>query len=400
VIKSIIPYCLGIYVNFQTRINVLKIINFIKKNKDLDKIKIILGGPDVRYYAENYLNGFADYIVVGEGEITFYQLVKRLMSGNEINNIKGLVYIGKNNVIQDTGPRDNIKNLDTLPFPERNWINYKLYFKTWKQKHGYNSITISTQRGCPYECNWCSHSVFGETYRRRSPKSVVNEIDKLSKQYLPDQFWFVDDVFTMSKEWIVKFNKELRARELKIKYECITRADRLDSEIIENLKQSGCKMLWIGAESGSQKIINLMNRKVDLKRVQQMIKISKKTGIKTGTFIMLGYPDETVIDINKTIKHLKECNPDLFTITLAYPIKGTKLYEKVSSKFIKKYDWQKNSDRDMDFKRTYKNKFYDFAIRKVSNELFAYKAYIKKNLYKYVKYKIKSSIASGWNSTS
>ena len=141
----------------------------------------------------------------------------------------------------------------------------------------------------------------------------------------------MDDVFTISHKWLTAFRDALVQHKVLIPYECITRADRMNEEVIRILKETGCFRVWIGAESGSQKVIDLMDRRVDVNQVRSMIQLTKQHGIEAGTFIMLGYPGETEEDIEETIQHLKESDPDLFTITVAYPIKGTELYQEVEA---------------------------------------------------------------------
>ena len=232
-----------------------------------------------------------------------------------------------------------------------------------------NAVSVSTMRGCPYTCRWCSRAVYGLTYRRRSPEKVVEELLQIKQEYNPDTIWFVDDVFTISHKWLAGFNEELKRKNLKIKYECITRADRMNEEVIETLKDSGAFRVWIGAESGSQRIIDAMDRRVKVEQVQKMIQLTRNNGIEAGTFIMLGYPGETEKDIEQTITHLKKSSPDHFTITVAYPIKGTEFYEEIESTQLNAFDWEKHSDRDRDFIRTYSKKYYDFAVRRVVNEV-------------------------------
>jgi radical SAM superfamily enzyme YgiQ (UPF0313 family) len=176
-------------------------------------------------------------------------------------------------------------------------------------------------------------------------------------------------VFTISHKWLEKFRDELKKTNLLIAYECITRADRLNEEVIKMLKETGCFRVWIGAESGSQKVIDLMDRRVDVNQVRDMIRMSKKYGIEAGTFIMLGYPGETESDIEETINHLKASDPDHFTITVAYPINGTELYQEIEANRITELQWNTSTDRQIDFKRTYSRKYYDYAVRWVTNEV-------------------------------
>jgi len=294
-------------------------------------------------------------------------------------------------------PRALLKNIDSLPFPNRKKINLDLYFNAWKNRHGQSAVSVSTMRGCPYTCRWCSRAVYGQTYRRRSPALVADELQQLKNNYSFDTIWFVDDVFTISHKWLAEFCNEMASRKLDVKYECITRADRLNEDVIKLLKESGCFRVWIGAESGSQHVLDAMDRRVDAQQVRSMIQLSRHHGLQAGTFIMLGYPGETEEDIEETIRHLVASDPDFYTITVAYPIKGTPLYEEVESKFIKQLSWEEHTDRDLDFKRTYPRRYYDFALRHLANEVSFHKAGKSKHvtMIKRYTYKLKSMAAKG-----
>ena len=243
------------------------------------------------------------------------------------------------------------------------------YLSTWKNHHGKRTLNISTQRGCPYTCKWCSRAVYGQSYRRRDPELVAAELKWIENNYDVDTVWFVDDVFTISHKWLTEFRDALKNQNVTIKYECITRADRMNEQVLEVLRDSGCYRVWIGAESGSQKIIDAMDRRVDVNQVREMIRKSKDYGIQSGTFIMVGYPGETESDIIETLHHLKSSDPDLYTITIAYPIKGTPLYTQTEAEFVVKPEWHLGSDRQIDFKRTYRRQYYDYAIRWIANQM-------------------------------
>lgn len=176
---------------------------------------------------------------------TFLELVNALDEKNEVSQIDGIAYKDDAGNVKLNNPRVHMRDLNVLPFPNRKKIDLSNYLNAWKSKHGYNSITVNTQRGCSFSCNWCSHAVFGDTYRRRSTKSVVDELVEIQKDYNPDSIWFVDDVFTMSERWLDSFAEELKSRNVKISYECISRADRLNENVIKTLHESGCEMIWI-----------------------------------------------------------------------------------------------------------------------------------------------------------
>lgn len=365
------PQIVAIYTNLMTKLNVLRIIRFIRSKPELKQTKIVLGGPEVRNHADNFLQHGADFIVLGEGEESMLELTNYIIKGEgSISAIAGIIYKDGTGGLCKNKEREKLKDLERLPLPNRQKVDLQLYFDAWKEKHGTSSITINTMRGCPYSCKWCSRAVYGASYRRRSPAHVADEIAWIQENYSVDSIWFVDDVFTISHKWLSAFSAELKSRNLKVAYECITRADRMNEEVVKQLKDSGCFRVWIGAESGSQKVIDLMDRRVEVEQVRDMIRMAKRYGIQAGTFIMVGYPGETKEDIFETARHLKSSDPDHFTITVAYPIKGTPLYEEVESRFIEQLSWDKSTDRDIDFKRTYTRRYYDYAVKMISNEVY------------------------------
>jgi len=385
------PDLIGIYVNLMTKLNVLKMIKVIEKN--LPQTKIILGGPEVRHHAENFLKHGADVIVIGEGEQTMLELCEIYSHPeNSLNEVAGIAFLNEKNEVIRTAPRSNLRHIDELPFPNRKKVNLQLYFDAWKNRHGESAISLSTMRGCPYTCKWCSRAVYGGTYRRRSATKVADEIQQLQQQYSFDTIWFVDDVFTISHKWLKEFHDELLRRKISIRFECITRADRMNEEVIHLLKESGCFRVWIGAESGSQNVIDAMDRRVDVNQVREMIQLAKKNGIQAGTFIMLGYPGEADVDVIETLHHLKISDPDYYTITVAYPIKGTPMYEEVESNFVQQLPWETSTDRQIDFKRKYSHKYYDYAVRWISNEMVIHRLN-GNNFSKFLWHKMKSFAA-------
>ncbi len=381
------PEVIGIYVNLMTKLNVLKLIQYIKHSKVLQHCKIILGGPELRHYKADYLSHGADFVVIGEGENTFYELITALTQQSPWKEIHGLAFKNDNGEVIETNERVLIKNIDELQFPNRQSIDLYKYLEAWKSAHGYSSISVSTMRGCPYTCKWCSRAVYGGTYRRRSANLVAQELKSIKNIYNPDRIWFVDDVFTISHKWLAQFVEAVKNNDAIIPYEAITRADRLNAEVLQLLKESGCERIWIGAESGSQKIIDAMDRRVDVMQVRSMIKLAKQVGIEAGTFLMVGYPGETKSDIKKTIEHLTDSQPDFYTLTIAYPIKGTTLYNEVANRLTIEPEFSKGTDRDIDFKRTHSKKYYDYAIKWIYNEVQFQK---EKNILKKFKFKTKS----------
>ncbi len=398
------PQVLAVYTNLMTKLNVLRLIRHVRSTDALSGTRIVLGGPEVRNHAENFLRHGADLIVVGEGEETMLDIVRRLQErGAGISNselaagIDGCIALDDRGELSQSPERRLLRDLDELPVPARHQIQLTRYLEAWRSRHGYSAISVSTMRGCPYTCKWCSRAVYGQTYRRRSPEKVADELMQLKQHYDFDTIWFVDDVFTISHRWLEGFRNEVVNRGLDIRFECITRADRMNEAVIRLLKESGCFRVWIGAESGSQSVIDAMDRRVDVQQVRTMIRATRAAGMEAGTFLMMGYPGETEADIEETIRHLKDARPDHYTITLAYPIKGTPLYSETQGSFLHAPDWARSTDRDIDFQRTYPRKFYDYAIRRMHNEYACSRAWVAggRGIARALVFKMKSLAAKG-----
>ena len=302
------PDVVGIYTNLMTKIGVLETVRFIRSQPSLAGVTVVLGGPEITHHVDKFLEHGADVVVIGEGEETTHALVSAWSAGGPsaaLGEIPGVAFRDERGQVVRTPPRPLLPSLDDLPMPKREAVDLQPYLDAWRARHGTNAISVSTMRGCPYSCRWCSRAVYGDSYRRRSPRLVADEIQQIVDRYHPDSLWFVDDVFTINHKWLEGLTLELEQRGLRVPYECITRADRLNEKAVSLLRRSGCFRVWIGAESGSQKILDAMDRRVTVTQVREMIQLSKKHGIETGTFIMLGYPGETEADIEATIEHLK-----------------------------------------------------------------------------------------------
>ena len=335
----------GIYTNLLTRASVLQLIGAAKQAGST----VVLGGPESANYPDEYLAAGADVVVVGEGESTLTELVATLpsMGPHGLENVRGIVFKNAAGEPVHTPERAKINDLDTLPMPDREAIDHQKYLDAWKQHHGASSINLITARGCPYRCTWCSHAVYGYSHRRRSPGNVAAEVAWIVERYNPDQLWYADDVFTISHPWLQGYKAALDERGLHLPFETITRADRLQSEdAVVALRELGCYRIWIGSESGSQKILDAMERGVSVEQVRRAVKLAQKHGIRVGMFLMWGYEGEGLEDIAATVEHVKESNPDVFFTTISYPIKGTPYFQKVQDKVQLPGDWANLTDRD------------------------------------------------------
>jgi radical SAM superfamily enzyme YgiQ (UPF0313 family) len=230
-------------------------------------------------------------------------------------------------------------------------------------------VSLITARGCPYHCRWCSHEVFGKTHRRRKPASVADELEWLVDRYHPEMAWMADDVFTIHHGWLFQYASELKQRGLKVPFECISRADRLNSRVVETLAEMGCFRVWIGSESGSQRILDAMERGVTAEEVRSSVALCKSHGIKTGMFLMWGYEGEELCDIEATIEHVKKTDPDIFFTTVAYPIKGTPYFSEIANRVENLKPWNVGSDREIRVRNRHSRQFYSFADKLLRSEV-------------------------------
>jgi radical SAM superfamily enzyme YgiQ (UPF0313 family) len=271
--------------------------------------------------------------------------------------------------MHETAQRSQIANLDSQPWPARHAIDIGRYVKTWRDAHGKGSVNFITARGCPYKCRWCSHQVFGQTHRRRDPVLVVDEVEWLLNTYSPDMVWVSDDVFTINHKWLRDYAAEMRRRGLRMPFECISRADRLNAEMLDVLAELGCFRVWIGSESGSQRILDSMDRGVKVEQVQQAVAMTRERGIESGMFLMWGYEGEELADIEATIKHVSISKPDIFFTTVSYPIKGTPYYKTISDRLVQLKPWAVSSDREIKIKGRHSRNFYSYADKLLKAEV-------------------------------
>jgi len=361
------PAVIGIYGNLMTRGNVLDIISAARTAG----WRVILGGPEPPNYAEEYLDAGAEVIVAGEGEIAVEQLMASGLDPSAFPQIDGIIFRDSAGEVVRTNAAKLIANLDDQPWPDRERIDIQKYMRTWRAHHGTASISVITARGCPYRCNWCSHSVYGHTHRRRSPRAVADEVEWLLGRYGPDMLWIADDVFTIHPGWLLEYAAELKRRGIRIPFECITRADRIDACIAGTLRDLGCMRVWIGSESGSQRILDAMQRGVTVEQVRKAVALCRENGIQTGMFLMWGYEGEDIGDVEATIDHVRECRPDIFFTTVAYPIRGTPYFSKVEAKLVRIEPWARTTDREIGIRGRHSRRSYHYADELLKMEMSA-----------------------------
>jgi len=366
------PGVVGVYTNLMTRRPVLDLISAAKSRG----WTVVLGGPESANYPPEYLAYGADVVVVGEGEETMAELLPALARGgpHRLHGVAGTVFRDETGAVVHNAERAQIPDLDSVPWPDREQLDQQRYVEVWRSHHGMGSVNLITARGCPYKCRWCSHAVFGFTHRRRDPLDVAAEVEHIRDRWQPDQVWYADDVFTINHRWLFDYAAELERRNLRLPFETISRADRMmKDEVLATLARMGCYRIWIGSESGSQRILDAMERGVTAEQVQWATKAAQRHGIQVGMFLMWGYDGETVDDIAATIEHVKKANPDVFFTTVAYPIKNTGYYHDVAEKVVADRAWEESTDRDYAIRGRHSRAYYKQADRWLRGEVDAFR---------------------------
>ena len=356
------PGVVGIYTNLMTRPPVLSIVAEAK----LRGWTVVLGGPESANYPAEYLAAGADVVVSGEGEATLAELLPLLAARGprRLHGLAGTSFLDEAGALVTNAPREQIADLDSIPWPDREAIDHDVYVRTWREHHGAGSVNLITARGCPYKCNWCSHAVYGFSHRRRSAADVADEVAFIRDRWGPEQVWYADDVFTISHAWLFEYAGELEKRGLRLPFETISRADRMmKDEVLATLARMGCTRVWIGSESGSQRILDAMQRGVTVEQVRWATKAAQRHGIQAGMFLMWGYDGETEEDIAATVEHVAEANPDVFFTTVSYPIKGTGYFDRVSGSVVLEKAWDAAGDRDFKVRGRHSRAYYRQADR-------------------------------------
>jgi anaerobic magnesium-protoporphyrin IX monomethyl ester cyclase len=337
--------------------------------------KVIVSSSDSTDHYEMYMDAGADMVMLGEAEMTLLEIVNGLKEKN-INyaQIQGLAYRENGNTIK-TVRRNVMKDLDSLPMPAWDLVDITPYKKAWMRSSGYFSMNMGTTRGCPFKCNWCAKPIYGNRYNSRSPQNVVNELKFLKEKYGFDHIWFCDDIFGLKPGWVNEFADLVEKEQLHLKFKIQSRADLLlQEDNIKALARAGCDNVWIGAESGSQRILDAMDKGTTIAQIKESTRLLKEHGIKPSFFIQFGYLSETKEDIQKTIKMINELLPYSIGVSVSYPLPGTGFYEKVKADLVMKTNWTDSDELKLMFSNTYQPEYYKQLHRYVQNNYRMHKA--------------------------
>jgi anaerobic magnesium-protoporphyrin IX monomethyl ester cyclase len=316
-------------------------------------IPIFAHGSDATDHSREYLDAGFEGILIGEVEETLVEIA----SGKPRSQICGLVYRSDAGV-RFTASRPLNADLDRLPLPAWNMVEMNRYRDAWMAAHGYFSLNVVTSRGCPYRCNWCAKPIYGNAYHARSPKSVAAELHALKQAFHPDHIWFADDIFALSSRWTTEFADCVEAMDARIPFKMQSRCDLMTRDTATALRRSGCEEVWMGAESGSQRILDAMDKGIRVQDIHRACANLRNNGIRACLFLQFGYPGEEWKEIEETIGMLREVAPDDVGISVSYPLPGTRFHQIVSGQLGQKANWTESGDLSMMFRGAYGSVFY------------------------------------------
>jgi anaerobic magnesium-protoporphyrin IX monomethyl ester cyclase len=342
---------------------------------------VIVAGSDASDHADRYLAHGAQFVVRGEGEYTLAELVDQITGRDDVPyaSIRGLAFVSENGTVVRTPHRADIRELDDLPFPAWDLVDVERYRDLWLERHGYYSMNMVTTRGCPYHCNWCAKPIWGQRYNSRSPENVVAELAWLKTTYHPDHIWFTDDIMGLKPGWLRRFAELAEEHDARVPFKSLHRADLVvRGDTARDLARAGAKTVWIGAESGSQKILDAMEKGTRVEQIYEATRLLRAAGIEVGFFLQFGYPGETRDDIRQTFRMVRDCRPDDIGMSVSYPLPGTKFYQIVRDQLGIKQNWTDSNDLAMLYRGPFSTAFYrqlhavlhtEFRARKAWDEL-------------------------------
>ena len=312
-------------------------------------------GSDASDHVREYLEAGFDYVLTGEVEDALLELVQ----GHTAGDISGLAYFSPEGERLHHNPRRPVRtDLDSLPMPGWDLVDVEQYRAAWLSRHGFFSMNMVSSRGCPYKCNWCAKPIYGNSYHARSAVRIAEEMLYLKQTYRPDHIWFADDIFALSARWTREFADAVERLGAQIPFKMQSRCDLMTRDSVAALKRAGCAEVWMGAESGSQRILDAMEKGIRVADICQARRSLAQHGIRAGWFLQFGYPSEEWEDIEATIRIVREMRPNDIGVSVSYPIAGTKFYQLVASQMGNKKNWSDSGDLAMMFQGTYSSELY------------------------------------------
>jgi anaerobic magnesium-protoporphyrin IX monomethyl ester cyclase len=322
---------------------------------------VLVNGSDASDHALDYLRKGFRCVLLGEAEWTLLEAAQHLLRGDEqgLTLTPGLAYLDdETGALERTPQRPLTRNLDLLSFPARDLIDTDQYRTAWRAAHGYFSLNIVASRGCPYRCNWCAKPIYGDSFAMRSPRSVAEEMRRLKYDFGVDHLWFADDIFGLRPRWVSELAIAVKELDAGVPFKMQSRVDLMTVDTVRALRQTGCAEVWLGVESGSQKILDAMDKGTRVEQIAKARENLRNQGIRACFFLQFGYQGETWEDIQQTAELVQDTRPDDIGVSVSYPLPGTKFFERVQAQLGEKTNWADSEDLSMMFQGTYTNEFY------------------------------------------
>jgi radical SAM superfamily enzyme YgiQ (UPF0313 family) len=317
-------------------------------------IPAIINSADSTNNPRMYLEAGFDRVILGELERTLSEVCRDPHSG-----APGSVWWNpQDRCIEYGRPRATIMDLDELPMPAWDLLDIAAYRTAWTDAHGYFSLNLVASRGCPYRCNWCAKPVHGDVYRQHSPDRVAAEMERVQKLFAPDQLWFADDIFGLSGKWTREFAACVARRGARIPFRMQSRCDLMTRETVDALRRAGCIEIWMGAESGSQRILDAMDKGVRVEQIAQARENLRRHGIRACLFLQFGYLGEEWEDIERTIHMVRDVRPDDIGVSVSYPMPNTRFHQIVREQIGGQANWRDSADLAMMYQASFPTEFY------------------------------------------
>ncbi|RLE17278.1 MAG: radical SAM protein [Acidobacteria bacterium] len=322
--------------------------------------QVFVCSSDASDHRLRYLEHCADAIILGEGEITLGEVIEAIASDPEANleKIPGLALLNGDEIVLSP-PRKTLREPDTLPRPAWDLVELAPYEEMWRTHHGYWSLNLVSSRGCPYSCTWCAKPIYGDQYFLHSPERVVEDLAWLKKHHDFEHVWFCDDIFGLRAEWLEDFADGLEQQRLDIRFMIQARVDLLARpEIVNPLARAGLDTVWMGVESGAQKIMDAMAKGITVEQVREATGLLKSAGVRVAFFLQFGYLGEDQQDIQKTVDLVLDLSPDEIGISVSYPLPGPPFYDTVQAQLGAKTNWTDSGDLALMYQGTFSPEYY------------------------------------------
>jgi anaerobic magnesium-protoporphyrin IX monomethyl ester cyclase len=319
--------------------------------------RVGVNSPDAVDNPRAYLDAGASAVLAGEGEFTANDFVTAMQQGGDLGVVAGLT-LAREGGLHRTAARPFRPNLDELPLPAWDLVEVGRYREAWQRAHGHFSWSAASSRGCPYACNWCAKPTFGRRYSQRSPAAVAEELRRMKDEIAPDHVWFADDIFGMTPDWIQAFAEQVKRLDARLPFTMQSRVNLMMPAVAAALHEAGAHEVWLGVESGSQRVLDAMDKGSHVDSARVATRNLRQAGIRACWFLQLGYPPEDWDDILLTRALVREERPDDVGVSVAYPLPGTVFHQRLTAELGQQRNWRDTGELAMLFRGTFDTEFY------------------------------------------